>query len=81
MDKKKLMESADLSRLANITYHDILNNLLIRENGTRFGKDETISSVIGKNVLTNTLSPVGNLLNLLLNIYEKDHSIKSIKRN
>jgi 8-oxo-dGTP diphosphatase len=41
-------------------------------------KKETISSVIGKNSLTNTLSPLGKALNAFLNWVDKDHSFNSI---
>jgi hypothetical protein len=41
-------------------------------------KKETISSVIGKNKLTNTLSPLGKALNAFLNYIDKNHSLNSI---
>jgi hypothetical protein len=34
--------------------------------------------VIGKNSLTNTLSPLGRALNSFLNFLDKDHSLNSI---
>lgn len=77
----KIFESADLSKMLNFTYKDILNNIMINNDGIKFGKNETISSVIGKNQLAGSLSPLGNLINLILNMFEKDHAIKSIKKN
>jgi len=57
----------------------IFNCLLITKQGYKFGNiDETISSVIGKNKMSKTLSPLGRLLDYLLNLFEKDHSTKSI---
>jgi hypothetical protein len=59
----------------------LLNDLLLikNENTYLFGnKKETISSVIGKNSLTNTLSTVGKALNAFLNFIDKNHSLNSI---
>jgi hypothetical protein len=59
----------------------LFNDILIKPGGHRFGNpDETISSVLGKNQLTNTLTIAGRLLNWILNLIEKDHSIKSIEK-
>ena len=41
-------------------------------------KLETISSVIGKNSLTHTLSTTGKSLNRFLDWIDKDHSLNSI---
>ena len=42
--------------------------------------DETISSVVGKNVRDNTLKkPLGVKLNNMLNKFEKDHGLRSIE--
>ena len=41
-------------------------------------KMETISSVIGKNLVINTLSPMGLALNAILHWIDKDHSLNSI---
>jgi 8-oxo-dGTP diphosphatase len=60
--------------------HLLNDTLLIAHQDTYlFGnKKETISSVIGKNHLTNTLSPLGKALNTFLNFIDKDHSMNSI---
>jgi len=60
--------------------HLLNDTLLIKNtNSYQFGnKKETISSVIGKNKLTNTLSPLGKALNAFLNYIDKDHSLNSI---
>jgi len=73
--------SANLSKLFNFSYQDVLNNVLIKDDGIKFGgENETISSVIGKNLLKNTLSPLGNLINMILNLFDPNHAVKSIKK-
>ena len=70
-----------LDHAGNVIMQHILNDtLLIKNTNTyQFGnKKETISSVIGKNHLTNTLSPLGKALNSFLNFIDKDHSLNSI---
>ena len=42
---------------------------------------ETISSVIGKNLEANTLSKTGIWLNKILNLIQPNHSIISIEEN
>jgi hypothetical protein len=66
---------------ANTYLSKLFNDFLIKVGGHRFGDpDETISSVLGKNQLTGTLSILGRVLNWILNKIEKDHSIKSIEK-
>ena len=70
-----------LDNAGNVIMQHLLNDtLLIKNTNTyQFGnKKETISSVIGKNHLTNTLSPLGKALNTFLNFIDKDHSLNSI---
>ena len=70
-----------LDNAGNVIMQHLLNDtLLIKNTNTyQFGnKKETISSVIGKNHLTNTLSPLGKALNSFLNFIDKDHSMNSI---
>jgi hypothetical protein len=70
-----------LDEVGNVTMQHLLNDiLLIRKENTYFfgNKNETISSVIGKNYITNTLSPIGHTLNKLLNFLDKDHALNSI---
>lgn len=58
----------------------LFNDVLIRPGGHRFGNpDETISSVLGKNLKTKTLSIVGRFVNWVLNALDPGHSIKSIE--
>jgi hypothetical protein len=70
-----------LDNAGNVLMQHVLNDLLlIRNKKTYFfgNKMETISSVIGKNLLTQTLSPIGLALNALLHWIDKDHSLNSI---
>ena len=70
-----------LDNAGNVIMQHLLNDtLLINNTNTyQFGnKKETISSVIGKNHLTNTLSPLGKALNSFLNFIDKGHSLNSI---
>ena len=70
-----------LDNTGNVIMQHLLNDtLLINNTNTyQFGnKKETISSVIGKNHLTNTLSPLGKALNSFLNFIDTDHSLNSI---
>lgn len=70
-----------IDEAGNVIMQYLLNDtLLIRKANTYYfgNKKETISSVIGKNCLTKTLSPLGQLLNSFLNFIDKGHSLNSI---
>ena len=70
-----------LDEAGNVIMQHLLNDtLLIKNTNTYYfgNKKETISSVIGKNSLTGTLSTLGKALNSLLNFIDKDHSLNSI---
>jgi hypothetical protein len=70
-----------IDNTGNVMMQYLLNDLLLikRQETYYFGnKKETISSVIGKNSLTNTLSALGKALNAFLNWIDKDHSFNSI---
>jgi hypothetical protein len=70
-----------IDNTGNVMMQYLLNDfLLIKQKETYYfgNKKETISSVIGKNSLTNTLSPLGKALNIFLNWIDKDHSFNSI---
>lgn len=59
-----------------------LNQAFRKSEGYKFGnRKETISSVIGKNKIMNTLTPPGKLVDWILEKAEKNHSIKSIDNN
>ena len=70
-----------LDNAGNVIMQHLLNDTLLlkKENTYLFGnKKETISSVIGKNHLSKTLSPLGKALNGFLNLIDKNHSLNSI---
>ena len=70
-----------LDEAGNVVMQHILNDfLLVKKRDTYYfgNKKETISSVIGKNYLTQTLSPLGLALNSFLNFIDKGHSLNSI---
>ena len=76
-----LEAAISIDNTGNVMMQHLLNDfLLIKQNDTYYfgNKKETISSVIGKNSLTNTLSPLGKALNAFLNWIDKDHSFNSI---
>ena len=58
----------------------LFNSLLITKlSKNKFGNiDETISSVIGKNKINNTLTWLGIKVDFILNLFEENHSIKAI---
>jgi hypothetical protein len=70
-----------LDNAGNVLMQHVLNDLLLIKNEKRYlfgNKMETISSVIGKNLLSQTLSPMGLALNAFLHWLDKDHSLNSI---
>lgn len=70
-----------LDKMGNIFLQDILNTFFIKEDGYKSGKNETISSVLGKNKKKGTLKYLGILLDKILNKIDNDHSIKSISHD
>lgn len=68
-----------LDQIGNAVCRDMFNRLLIEEDWYKFGKiQETISSVLGKNQMLDTLSLWGWILVSILELFEEDHCIKSI---
>jgi hypothetical protein len=65
---------------SNVAMRYLFNHIMIREDGYKFGnKDETVSSVFGKNQKKLKLRWFGYIWGVrFLNIFEKDHSLKSI---
>lgn len=72
----------NIDRFANREFRFSLNKYLITEKSIdRFGSiEETISSVLGKNELSDNLTTLGKLLCWLLDKIEKNHCIKSINK-
>lgn len=68
-----------LDQLGNVLMQHLLNEVMILKGGYKFGnRDETISSVLGKNIEMNTLSTLGKGLNSILDVIELGHSLNSI---
>jgi len=70
-----------LDNAGNVLMQHVLNDLLLIKNEKTYlfgNKMETISSVIGKNLLSHTLNPTGLALNAFLHWIDKDHSLNSI---
>lgn len=70
-----------IDNTGNVMMQHLLNDFLLIKRPTTYyfgNKKETISSVIGKNSLMNTLSSLGKALNAFLNWIDKDHSFNSI---
>jgi hypothetical protein len=65
----------------NVACCELFNVLFIqRGSKRRFGNyGETISSVIGKNKLCDTLTRTGKLLDAILEFFDKGHSINAIQ--
>jgi hypothetical protein len=71
-----------LDAAGNVLMQHLLNDMLLvkKESTYYFGnKKETISSVLGKNELTNTLSVLGKVLNSFLNAIDNGHALNSIQ--
>ena len=71
-----------IDNTGNVMMQHLLNDMLLvkKEPTYYFGnKKETISSVLGKNELTNTLSVLGKALNSFLNAIDNGHALNSIQ--
>jgi len=69
----------NLDKFGNREFRTLFNKALINSKGHRFGNiEETISSVLGKNQLTGTLTKCGSILVWVLDKIENDHALKSI---
>lgn len=70
----------NLDRFGNYEFRSLLNALLIQPHSqSRFGDfEETISSVLGKNLQAKTLTGAGRLLVRVLDFIDKDHCVKCI---
>ena len=68
-----------LDQLGNVAMQYLFNEIMILRGGYKFGnRDETISSVIGKNVKLKKLSTFGKLINSVLDFIDIGHSLNSI---
>jgi hypothetical protein len=71
--------AVNLDKFGNREFRTLFNKTLA--NGHRFGDiNETISSVLGKNQLTRTLTGLGKALVWILDKIDNNHAIKSIDK-
>ena len=70
-----------IDQYGNVVCQDLFNWALIKSNSKHlFGDpDETISSVLGKNKINNTLTFTGKVLDYILHFLDNNHSINSIE--
>ena len=69
----------NLDKFGNREFRTLFNKILINNKGHKFGDiNETISSVLGRNQLTCTLTKCGRVLVWILDKIENDHALKSI---
>ena len=80
-DKSGYFKSSaiNLDKFGNRELRTLLNKTLINNKGYKFGNiGETISSVLGKNQLTGTLTRFGKVIVWVLDKIENNHALKSI---
>ena len=69
-----------LDVFGNIAMQHLFNKFLIKHDGYKFGNNfETVSSVLGKNQLRNSLKPAGKTLIKILEHIESEHCLNSVK--
>jgi len=74
-----LSSAINLDKFGNREFRTLWNKTLINNKGHKFGDiNETISSVLGKNQLTGTLTKFGNILVWILDKIDNNHALKSI---
>ena len=72
-----LNSAISIDIIGNTVAEQLFNDIFITKDGYKFGLSwETISSVLGKNQLTKTLTPLGNLLANTLDKIDKQHCFK-----
>ena len=71
-----------IDQLGNAVMQELFNDTLIHHYGYKFGNpDETISSVLGKNKLQNTLTGAGRILCGILEFIDRKHTEKAIEND
>jgi len=76
------MHFSYISRLGNTYFKKLLNNTMLKnDDGHMFGEDytESISSVLGKNHRDSLLSPLGNMIVHILDMYDPNHVYNAIQ--
>ena len=68
-----------VDQLGNVIMQHLLNVLWVKKGGYQFGnRDETISSVLGKNKKDDTLTIFGVMIDNILEFIDPNHSLDSI---
>jgi len=68
-----------IDQLGNVLMQHLLNVLWVRRGGYAFGnRDETISSALGRNKRSGTLTGFGQVIDRLLDLIDPNHSLNSI---
>ena len=82
-NKKFLIVAISGDQFGNSVCRELFNSTLItKESTNRFGKiNQTVSEVIGLNLLAGTLTKTGKFVNKLLDLIEKNHTIKAVESN
>ena len=74
-----LQIAISIDQLGNVLMQHLLNVLWIRRGGYAFGnRDETISSALGRNKRSNTLTGFGRTVDRVLDLIDPNHSLNSI---
>lgn len=79
---KMILLATALDKYGNVVCAELFNAILITKGSAYpFGHiEQTISQVIGYNLINGTLSKTGKLLNSILNFFEPNHSLKAINQ-
>jgi hypothetical protein len=79
VDEYLLRILISIDQMGNVVCDKLFDLTLVK--GHYFGnEDETISSAIGRAKLNNDLTFTGKILDSILNLFENNHSIKSIEK-
>lgn len=71
--------SVSKDKYGNVLGQYLFNDVLIKPYGYKYGNGlETISSATGKNKVKGTFTEAGKFVDAILEVFEKNHSIKSI---
>lgn len=74
------MIAYSIDQFGNVSCQFLFNDILIKKNGYKFGDpDETISSVLGHNKKTKTLTIFGKFIVFLLNTIDPFHVEKAVE--
>ena len=74
-----LQIAISVDQLGNVIMQHLLNLLWVKKGGYLFGnRDETISSVLGKNKQLNMLTGFGKAIDKALDFIDPNHSLNSI---